>query len=88
MFDTDKLTALDALMEAQKIAFAPIIFQTAHLLREWGIFTLLHAKKKEGMSVQELMEATGVNEYGIKVLCESGYSMGALKLEDDRYYLT
>ncbi len=88
MFDTDKLSALDSLMEAQKIAFAPIIFQTAHLLREWGIFKLLHENKKKGMSIDELVKATGVSEYGIKVLCESGYSMGALKFEDERYYLT
>ncbi len=88
MFDTDKLSALDSLMEAQKIAFAPIIFQTAHLLREWGIFELLHKNKENGMSIKEIAQAVDISEYGIKVLCESGYSMGALKLENDRYYLT
>ena len=88
MFDTDKLSSLDALMEAQKIAHAPIIFQVANLLREWGILKLLHENKKTGMRVEELMAATGISEYGVKVLCESGFSMGALKLEDERYHIT
>ncbi len=88
MFDTDKLSSLDALMEAQKIAHAPIIFHVANLLREWGILNLLHENKTTGMSVEELAEATGINEYGIRVLCESGFSMGALKLENNRYYLS
>jgi len=88
MFDTDKLSALDALMEAQKIAHGPVIFQVANLLREWDILTLLHKNKKTGMSVAELVEATGLSEYAIKVVCETGYSMGALKLVDDRYFIT
>jgi len=88
MFDTDKLSSLDALMEAQKIAHAPIIFHVANLLREWGILKLLHENKKTGMSVAELVTATNTNEYAIKVLCETGYSMGALKYEGGRYYIT
>jgi len=88
MFDTDKLSSLDALMEAQKIAHAPIIFHVANLLREWGIFKLLHENKKTGMSVAELVTATNTNEYAIKVLCETGFSMGALKYEGGRYYIT
>lgn len=88
MFDTDQLSSLDALMEAQKIAHAPIIFQVANLLREWGILKLLHENKKTGMSVEELVSATGISEYGIKVLCESGFSMGAMKFEENRYHIT
>jgi trans-aconitate methyltransferase len=88
MFETDKLSGAEALMEAQKIAFAPVIFQTARLLQEWGIFELLHQSGDKGLDVDELVKATGVSEYGIKVLCESGYSMGALKLKEGRYFLT
>ena len=88
MFDTDKLSSLDALMEAQKIAHAPIVFHVANLLREWGILKLLHEHKKNGMTVEELMAATDISEYGIKVLCESGYSMGALSLKEDHYHIT
>ncbi len=88
MFDTDKLSSLDALMEAQKIAHGPIIFHVANLLREWGILKLLHENKKTGMSVEALMEATNLNEYAIKILCETGYSMGALKYENKHYFIT
>ena len=88
MFDTDKLSSLDALMEAQKIAHAPVIFHVANLLREWNILKLLHENKKTGLSIKELEKKTGISEYGLKVLCESGFSMGALKYENGRYYIT
>jgi len=88
MFGTDNMNGADALLEAQKIAFAPIIFQTAHLLRKWQILAMLHRKGKEGMSVRELSDATGISEYGIKIVCESGFSMRALHFENERYTLT
>ncbi len=88
MFDTEKLTGEEALMEAQKIAFAPIVFQCAHLLRKWGILELLHKNRRVGLSVDELSQELNISTYGAHVVCESGYSMGALKYQNERYYLT
>jgi len=87
MFDTDKLSGADALLEAQKIAFAPVIFQCARLLRDWGVFELIKANKK-GLSVKEISQKLSLPLYAIEILCESGYSMGALKLEDEKYTIT
>ncbi len=87
MFETNKLSAADALMEAQKIAFAPIIFQCARLLRDWKIFELLQSNKK-GLSVEDIATELSLPIYAIQILCESGYSMGALKLEDEKYFIT
>ncbi len=87
MFNTDKLGAADALLEAQKIAFAPIIFQCARLLRDWGIFELLQTDKT-GLSVEEISSKLELPIYAVQILCESGFSMGALKLEDEKYYIT
>lgn len=87
MFNTNKLSGADALLEAQKIAFAPVIFQAARLLRDWGVFELLQNNKK-GLSVEEISERCDITIYTTQVLCESGYSMGALKFEDEKYYIT
>ena len=87
MFDVNKLSAADALLEAQKIAFAPIIFQCARLLRDWNIFKLLQSNKK-GMSVEEISSELDLPIYAIQILCESGFSMGALKLENELYSIT
>lgn len=87
MFDSQRLSGADALMEAQKIAFAPIIFQTARLLRDWGIFELLQ-KNKGGLNVDEIAQQCDITRYAVQILCESGYSMRALDFKDERYYLT
>jgi hypothetical protein len=40
MYETDSLSALDAITEAQSIAFAPMLFQTALCLRKLRRFSL------------------------------------------------
>jgi ubiquinone/menaquinone biosynthesis C-methylase UbiE len=87
MFNTKKISGEQALLEAQKIAFGPIIFQCARLLRDWGIFDLLQ-KRKESLSIEEISEACGLSIYATQVLCESGFSMGALNFEDEKYSIT
>lgn len=87
MFNTDKLSAADALLEAQKIAFAPIVFQCARLLRDWGILELLHENKK-GLSVEEIAIQLDLKVYAVQVLCESGFSMSALEFKNEIYTLT
>ena len=88
MFNDRKLSGPEALLEAQKIAFAPIIFQCARLLRDYGIFELLHKNKRTGLSIEEITDKLDVTTYAAQILCESGYSMGALDLRDEKYYIT
>ena len=87
MFDYSKLTPAEALFEAQKIAFGPIVFQSARLLREWGIFQLLQ-DRKEALTVVEIAKECSLSKYATELLCESGFSMGALNLNDEKYSLT
>ena len=88
MFNIDKLSAADALFEAQKIAYGPVVFQCARLLRDWKVFELLQANKRKGMSVEDIATELDLPVYAIQILCESGFSMGALKLKDEKYYIT
>jgi len=87
MFDQSKLNAADALLEAQKIAFGPVVFQAARLLRDWGIFQLLQ-DNKNGMNIQDIATALDLSRYAVEILCESGFSMGALNLVDEQYFIT
>jgi ubiquinone/menaquinone biosynthesis C-methylase UbiE len=87
VFDTKKISGETALFEAQKIAFAPITFQCARLLRDWDIFNLLQ-KNKKGLSTQEIASACEITLYTAQILCESGFSMGALHFENEIYTIT
>lgn len=87
MFDSDNIRGMDALVEAQKIAYGPVVFQCARLLRDWGIFDLLE-KNRAGMTIEDIAKKINKPIYAITILCESGYSMSALKFENDIYTLT
>ena len=88
MFNQEKLSGADALLEAQKIAFGPIVFQCARLLRDWGIFELLQKNRKTALSVEEIAKECDLTIYAVQVLCESGFSMGALDFKDEKYTIT
>lgn len=82
----EKISALEAQFEAQKIAFAPIIFQVVRTMREFGILKLL-SDNKEGLTMEEIAEKSEISLYGVKVLLESAVVSSVVLEEDERYYL-
>jgi len=86
-YGTDNKSALNAKIDAQKIAFAPIVFQAVKTLRNLGILQVLD-KSSEGMTPNEIAQKTGVSEYGIKVLLDAGLSAEVVMLDENKYKLT
>ncbi len=87
-FDSGKKRSLKARYEAQKIAFAPVVFQAVRLLRDLNILKVIEAAGKTGLKVEDISEQTGVSCYGVTVLCETGLSQDVLEMKDDGYILT
>ena len=63
------MRAVEALQEAQKIAFAPYIFQATISLRKLGILDFIF-NSENGASIEKISKGTSVSEYGIGVLLE------------------
>jgi len=82
--------AIEALEEAQKIAFAPFIFQTTVSLRKLGVFDYIFDQRSEkGVTVEEIAEKLSISAYGIGVLLELAESSDIVsKNEDGKYELT
>ena len=59
MYEQDSLSALDAITEAQRIAFAPMLFQAALCLRNAGVLTYLDRQGKR--STISLKTAASMN---------------------------
>ena len=59
--ENDTKTALEAQYAAQKIAFAPIIFQVARSMRELGILEALYTHDKHGLSIEEISQIINTN---------------------------
>jgi hypothetical protein len=87
-FGSDKLSALQAKTDAQKIAFGPVMFQAARALRELGILEELASAGSDGATSEELAEKTGISVYGVEVLLDAGLSIGVARMKDGKYLLT
>ncbi len=87
-FEHDGLTALQAKEEAQRIAFAPFVFQATRVLRDCGILKALYENRKDGLTFSEIVEKVNMPEYGVRVLVEAGLGMKLITLKDGLYNAT
>lgn len=90
-FSKDKISAIDAKFEAQKIAFAPLTFQAIRAMLDLGVLQKISDSGDDGISAQELSRTLDISEYGIKVLCEMAVGMNVIKLKiaqnEERFFL-
>lgn len=86
-FDVSGISAAQAQYEAQKIAFAPIIFQTAKVLRDSGILKILE-ENNTGLSIDTIAEKLSMTPYAVTVLLESGLSAGVVSKKEGLFYPT
>ena len=87
-FKSDSRTAYQAKSEAQRIAFAPIVFQACLVLRDSGILEFVQKSGSKGATLPEVASKTQLPRYGTKVLMESGLGIGLFCLNEDRFTLT
>jgi len=85
-FGSDKKNVLQANLDAQKIAFAPIMFQAAKSLRNLGILEYLFNKDKA--SIETIASELNLSVYGVKVLLEAGLSLEMVYLKNNEFILT
>lgn len=86
-YHQDNISALDAITEAQKIAFAPMLFQASISLRDFGILALLDKCKKQGATRQEIANNCMLNDYAVGVLLDMGLSGQIIYQVDERYFI-
>jgi len=86
-YEQDTLSALDAITEAQRIAFAPMLFQAARSLCKTGILTYLDHQGKAGATLDDIVANTTSTEYAAGVLLDMGLSGRILTQKDDVYFI-
>jgi ubiquinone/menaquinone biosynthesis C-methylase UbiE len=87
LFETDKLSALEAKEKAQWISFGPVVFQTARILRDTGILQTIE-ENREGMTLDQVVDFVKLPEYGVRVLMEAALGIGLLLFRDGKYFIT
>jgi ubiquinone/menaquinone biosynthesis C-methylase UbiE len=86
-FSADKISAFEAKETAQWIAFGPVIFQSARVLKKSGILQLIEDSGLNGITMEEISEKVKLAVYGVRVLLESGLGMGLVLVKDKKYTL-
>ncbi|MEM9142500.1 MAG: methyltransferase [Bacteroidota bacterium] len=79
------MKAVAALQEAQKIAFAPFVFQTTVSLRNLGVFDYIFDAKRP-VSQAEICEALSLSEYGLSILLEIAESAEIVEIDAQGNY--
>lgn len=87
LFDTKKLSAYEAIYEAQKIAFAPLIFQAVRTMRDLGLLEQLEKSGDKGTTAEKIAEQLDISIYGVKTLLESGVSCGVVEQGEEGKFL-
>ena len=87
-FKKETVSALEAKDTAQWIAFGPVIFQVARVLRNSGILQVIEDSNEAGLTIEEIHEKTNISVYGIRVLLESGLGSGMVLLNEEKYTIT
>ena len=82
-FTGDKIRAVDAKYEAQKIAFAPLTFQAVRAMLDLNILQLISDADDNGITADEISKKAGISKYGVDVLCEIALGMNLIKLTKD-----
>ncbi|MEJ7766924.1 MAG: class I SAM-dependent methyltransferase [Chitinophagaceae bacterium] len=86
-FQNDTKSAFEAKEAAQWIAFGPVIFQSARVLRNSGILSAVEDSGEVGISLEEIARKVKISLYGARVLLESGLSLKLVTFNGGNYRL-
>jgi hypothetical protein len=86
-FSPDSQTAFAARYEAQKIAFAPVVFQCLAYATKRGMLKALAEAGESGISIQNLADSGQWSLYALKLVLETCLSAGVVQLKDGNYKL-
>ena len=87
-YSEDKDSALEAKDKAQRIAFAPVVFQASRVLRDSGILKAVDDNSDQGIRLDDIAAQVELPIYGVRVLVEAGLSIGLVLCRDEKYFLS
>jgi hypothetical protein len=79
----DKIRAVDAKFEAQKIAFAPLAFQAVKAMFDLGLLQAVSDSGDNGLTIEEAAKKKNVSLYAVNVLFEIALGMNIVKIKEE-----
>lgn len=87
-YKKDNKTALEAKGLAQFIAFGPVVFQVAKVMRDKGILSVIEESASNGITLEEIRDRVQLSNYAVRVLLESALGIGLVVENQGKYTLT
>lgn len=85
---TSRADVAAAVLEAQKLAFAPVAFAVAKAVRDLGILASVKEGGRPGRSIAEIVAKTGLDEGAAKMMVEASIMFGLVQASDRGYAIT
>lgn len=88
-YTKEQLSAREAQRYAELIAFGPVVFQTARIMRSRGILEMIR-NSSNGMTIEEVALQASLSPYAAKCLMEASLCIGLLIVdpETDRFTIS
>ena len=87
--DSDLISPTKSKLEAQKIAFGPIVFQVSKIMRDTGILKIIKDSKESGIELDKILkQIDNLSKYSIQLLLDASISIGLISLDNEKYILT
>jgi hypothetical protein len=74
--------------EAQKLAFAPLIFQALRSARDLGVLDCLWGAGEAGATAADVVAKTGLSDYAASLLLEASFAAGLAQYREPRFVIT
>jgi hypothetical protein len=85
----DKDTPADvARFEAQKLAFAPLVFQAVRSARDMGVLDCLYGAGESGATADDVVTRTGISRYAASLMLEASFAAGLAEYREPRFVIT
>lgn len=81
------MSALEAITEAQKIAFAPMLFQVVVVMLRHGILAYLDQQGQKGASLQDVQSNVRLSDYAVRLLLDVAVSAHIVVRDDNECYV-
>jgi hypothetical protein len=81
-YTKEQLSARDAQRQAEFIAWGPIVFQVSRLMIKFGILDMIR-DSKDGLTREEIVEATKLSDYAVKCLLEASLCIGTVLVDTE-----
>ena len=80
-YTADRLSAHEAQLRAQFIAWGPAIFQATRIMLKYGILEMLR-DSGDGLAREEICRRTGLSDYAVKCLLEASLCIGTVLVDE------